>query len=152
MILEYCQLLVVAHRALESSIADHPLMYKTTHVNSPCAVWVRASTGNYRWLYRLTVALCAEYTHRYGKVHKAQRDGLVTLLERYPEALPKKGQTPLYLAMPDEYKHPVSDVKSYRNLYAGGKAHLLTWTDRPMPYFLEAYGYKEKVEFKFQKL
>jgi len=47
--------------------------YKQTHWNHPCSVWVRQSTVNYRWLLSLFSELCAEYTRRYGKIHKCQQ-------------------------------------------------------------------------------
>lgn len=46
--------------------------YKPTHSNHPCTVWVRESTGNAGWLYEHFLALCAEYTKRYNKVHKCE--------------------------------------------------------------------------------
>ncbi len=44
--------------------------YKTTHANHPCSVWVRASRGNYVWLLLHLNSLLAQYTLRYGKIHK----------------------------------------------------------------------------------
>lgn len=37
-------------------------IYNKTHEHHPSAVWVRELGGNYRWLWRLGMALCAEYT------------------------------------------------------------------------------------------
>jgi hypothetical protein len=60
------------------------LLYRTTHINHPSAVWVRQSDKNYIWLLQLLDALCKEYTYRYGKVHKVEREGLLKQLHTLP--------------------------------------------------------------------
>jgi hypothetical protein len=67
MILESAQMLSTA---MNTRGGQGP--YKTTHVNHPCTVWVRASTANYYWLLNHFLTLCYEYTARYGKEHKCQ--------------------------------------------------------------------------------
>jgi hypothetical protein len=62
MVLETAQLLSVA-------MGDAG-PYRPTHVNHPCAVWVRSAPDNGYWTFLHFKALCAEYTHRYGKTHK----------------------------------------------------------------------------------
>jgi hypothetical protein len=69
MILESAQMLSTAHHELNSPVKEH--VYRPTHVNHPCNVWVRATKGNYVWLYEHFVALCEEYTKRFGKIHKS---------------------------------------------------------------------------------
>jgi hypothetical protein len=147
MILEYCQLLSTAHHVSGTRLAASGRIYKQTHTNHPSAIWVRESRANYKWLHSLTTALCKEYTYRYGKRHKSEHSGLLRLLSNVPIALPDIDQTPLLLAMPDEFKTK-SAVKSYRNYYAASKSHLLVWRERPMPNFLKHYGYKQIVEVK----
>ena len=66
MTLESAQLLCTAHHVLGGSAP-----YKPTHVNHPCAVWVRSDANHYMWLYRHFAALSDEYTRRYGRVHKS---------------------------------------------------------------------------------
>jgi hypothetical protein len=46
--------------------------YRMTHRNHPVARWVRARPEHYRWAVRLGLALCAEYTRRYGRRHKTE--------------------------------------------------------------------------------
>lgn len=73
MILESAQLLSTAHVVLDGekvAAYDVPFLLRPTHVNHPCAIWARATGANYDWLYRLLVGLLAEYTRRYGKVHR----------------------------------------------------------------------------------
>jgi hypothetical protein len=44
--------------------------YAPTHVNHPANVWARENSANYMWLCNHFIALCEEYTARYGKTHK----------------------------------------------------------------------------------
>jgi hypothetical protein len=134
MILEYIQLLCSAHIILDKtvSIKDYPL-YKLTHKNHPCAIWVRESSSNYIWLYKLMTHLCDEYTFRYGKIHESCKKYRL-LLHKLPKNIPRSPMTPFALAMPDEYK--VADpIQSYRNYYIGSKQHIAKWTKRDVPYW-----------------
>jgi hypothetical protein len=147
MILEYAQLLSTAHRILDGTqsiglstagrkqtryvLPDgrESVLYSATHVNHPSAVWVRHSVYNYMWLTKLLKELCAEYTYRYGKVHKCERDGLVDLLhDCVPDNISLSNiftePTP---AMPDEVKIPGDSVASYHNYYISNKQHLASW-------------------------
>lgn len=45
-------------------------MYKPTHVNHPCSIWVRSSATNYLWLLELAEALADEFEFRFGHEHK----------------------------------------------------------------------------------
>lgn len=40
--------------------------YKRVHYNHPCTQWARQSEANFDWLVQHGLALCAEYTKRYG--------------------------------------------------------------------------------------
>ena len=40
--------------------------YKRVHYNHPCTQWARQSEANFDWLVTHGLALCAEYTKRYG--------------------------------------------------------------------------------------
>jgi hypothetical protein len=81
MILEYIQLLCSAHHICGSMNPEFEPPYKLTHKNHPCAKWTRESLSNYKWLVEVTKELCKEYTYRYGKVHKSEREGYVKDLE-----------------------------------------------------------------------
>jgi len=70
MILETAQMLSTAHLELDG----RQMAYKATHKNHPSTVWVRSSAKSYRWAYEHLKALGAEYTSRYGKVHKTIRE------------------------------------------------------------------------------
>lgn len=136
MILESCQLLSTAHRVLDNELPSHldGALYKSTHKNHPSAIWVRNSKTNYHWLCDLTIELCFEYTHRYGKIHKAQRDNLVELLwYNTPKNIIDAPFTEPTPAMPDDVKVNDDSITSYRNYYIQHKQHLAKWTNRPVP-------------------
>lgn len=124
MIVEYAQLLSTARRLRGDDVG-----YKQTHVNHPCAVWVRESNANYAWLHDLMVATADEYTFRYGKVHATSR----LFSELW---LPASGEfTKPALAMPEEY-HCSDPLLAYRLYYRHGKSHLHKWTNRNPPPFI----------------
>lgn len=133
MILESAQLLSAAHRILDNSHDDR--LYRTTHKNHPSAVWVRQSAQNYKWLYDLFVALCDEYTFRYGKVHLTDTK-LRHLLMTPPKNIPDAPFTQPTQAMPNEYKHNDS-VVAYRQYYVHAKNKFATWKipERKPPWF-----------------
>ena len=152
MILEYAQLLSTAHRVLDGveliglsdsgrkkkfwTLGDSRdyTLYKATHINHPSAVWVRKSVQNYMWLAEMLEVLCGEYTYRYGKVHKVERDGLMQLLKNeFPKNLPIAPFTEPTPAMPDDVKIIGDSIKSYRNYYINNKAHLANWKKRTTP-------------------
>lgn len=137
MILESAQLLSNAHHMLDGDQVIKPI-YRLTHKNHPSAIWVRSSTSHYMWLWLLLVELCREYTHRYGKIHKVERDGLLQILKEPPVNIPNMDWlTDPPPAMPDEYK-TTNSVQSYRNYYKGAKASFARWTNRPIPEWFNA--------------
>ena len=131
MILETAQLLYTAHWMCGTSMPENA--YRKTHPNHPSAKWARESAANYRWLCRLGLELCEEYTFRYGKHHKTE-EHLVWLCMHIPQGLPEPW-TPPKLAMPDECKQD-DPVAAYRQYYIRAKKHLLQYTRRPSPDFL----------------
>ena len=157
MILEYAQSLSTAHRVLDGveliglsdsgrkkkfwTLGDSRdyTLYKATHINHPSAVWVRKSVQNYMWLAEMLEVLCGEYTYRYGKVHKVERDGLMQLLKNeFPKNLPIAPFTEPTPAMPDDVKIIGDSIKSYRNYYINNKAHLANWKKRQVPEWFNA--------------
>lgn len=151
MILEYAQLLSTAHRVLDGNqstrlsksgrqqkyypLADSrdSLLYSATHINHPSAIWCRANLENYLWLHSLLVALCKEYTYRYGKVHKCEQIGLVDALSDSPKNIPVGEFTEPTPAMPDQYKVVGDSIVSYKNYYLGDKTRMFSWKNRQTP-------------------
>lgn len=145
MILELAQLLSTAHRVLDGynvvmksktgrnvqrwvlEDTRNDILYSATHINHPSAVWCRQSLPNYQWLHELLVELCAEYTFRYGKVHKCQAIGLVEALKQSPTKIPMMAFTAPTPAMPDGVKIIGNSLASYRNYYINNKVHLASW-------------------------
>tara|TARA_B100000925_G_scaffold273509_1_gene238273 strand:- start:440 stop:952 length:513 start_codon:yes stop_codon:yes gene_type:complete len=71
--------------------------------NHPCTIWANDTLENAWWLLTHGLALCAEYTHRYGKIHSCQRP-----LQETTHLLPSADHTkhtPFVFAGPDVYKH-----------------------------------------------
>ena len=161
MILEYAQLLSTAHRIIDGVVsfgvsqsgrkkviyvlADNrdTVLYSATHINHPSAVWVRQSTQNYMWLAELLEECCKEYTHRYDKVHKVERDGLMQALKnQFPTNIPDGSFTEPTPAMPEDVKvlkeihtdrYELDSLASYRNYYIQNKTHLANWKKRDVP-------------------
>ena len=151
MILEYAQLLSTAHRVLDGTLSigvsktgrkqtryvlpdsRESVLYKSTHINHPSAIWVRQSPENYLWLANMLIALCEEYTHRYGKIHKCERDGLVNRLQTTPINISIGKFTEPTPAMPDDVKIYDDSIASYRNYYIKNKTHLAKWKNRCVP-------------------
>ena len=161
MILEYAQLLSTAHRILDGTLsfgvslsgrkksvyvlADNrdTVLYSATHINHPSAVWVRQSAQNYMWLAELLEECCKEYTHRYDKVHKVERDGLMQALKnQFPTNIPDGSFTEPTPAMPEDVKvlkeihtdrYELDSLASYRNYYIQNKTHLANWKKRDVP-------------------
>lgn len=154
MILETCQLLSTAHRMLDGTevpgktktgrnirrweLPDDrdAIVYTATHINHPSAVWCRATSMNYIWLYSLLVELCKEYTYRYGKTHKCESTGLVNKLGALPTNIPYGEFTEPTPAMPDQYKVPGNSLQSYHNYYNGEKQRMFNWKKRDVPSFI----------------
>lgn len=72
MILETGQMMCTAYRHWHKHM-DMPEtftdIYKPTHQNHPCNVWLRKSFDNYLWGFEHFDALCQEKQWRTGKVH-----------------------------------------------------------------------------------
>ena len=126
MIVETAQLLSNAYWA-----TGEKGIYKETHKNHPCSLWVQESIENYMWLAFLGSALCAEYTWRYGKIHKCKK--YIEKMAFNPPPVPNIPMTPFVLAMPEKYKIEGDAVQSYRNYYVGEKLHIAKWTRRKTP-------------------
>jgi|TARA_R110000851_G_scaffold224126_1_gene376977 hypothetical protein len=151
MIVESAQMLSTAHRILDGvericisngrryrrwflSDSRERVMYKSVHTNHPCTLWTRESSKNYTWHYNLFVALCEEYTHRYGKVH-ATESKLVEVLSFLPDNLPCGDMTNFRLAMNSSPECISPDpIQSYRNFYKTKKKRFkMVWTKRQTP-------------------
>jgi len=153
MIVESAQMLSTVHRMLDGTTETRPsksgktmvkywklddrrenLLYKAVHMNHPCTVWTRESSSNYRWHYEHFVALCREYTYRYGKTHKTE-ELLGLELGLLPKNIPIGDYTPFKLAMGSNPECMFTDpVKSYRAFYKTKQERFkMEWTKREVP-------------------
>ena len=150
MIIEYAQLMSTAHRVLDGSLyVDktaknrrikrwclsnrhmEDVVYKASHVNHPSGVWTRATKANYEYMHTMWIALCQEYTHRYGRIHLTQSK-LESILCNTPSNIPSGVLTELPQAMPDDAKLS-NVVEAYRNYYRIYKRDFAKWTKRQIP-------------------
>lgn len=131
MVLETAQLLSGAVQQAVGRPIDG--LYRPTHMNHPCARWVRTNHDNFRWTVRLGIALGREFEHRYGKVHKSTAVILQAMkygcyLNNGPTTLPPR-------AMPMEFNAAPTAVEAYRLYVAARKSHLASWTKRDKPWW-----------------
>lgn len=168
MILETCQLLYTAHwisahpeleehrsaiklsraqkaLSIPESISSAPVCettrepgYRPCHVRHPCAVWARASTGNYKWLTKLGIELALEYRFRYERKHSCEKH-LIWLHNHIPSNLPDHPRLDFTIAMADEYKICKDPIRAYRHYYRTQKAEkgILQYTGRHPPHWLQ---------------
>ena len=131
--LESAQMLCTAHRVLDGdTYADAQGLYKIAHINHPCSIWVRETSGNYAWLYEHFIALSEEYTYRYGREHLSYTK-LANALSVVPDNIKIAKQTPVALAMPDQYKEPDDPVLSYRQYVIAEKEYAVWAKNRKQP-------------------
>lgn len=149
MVCETAQLLSTAHHVLDNRDVCG---LKATHVNHPCAKWVRMSTGNYMWLFQHFCTLLEQYTKRYGKIHAYDKHAVV--LSRFPTNLPFAERTEFVycgeedskhyighiifnngaIELPDKSEFVLDVIQSYRNYYVNHKLGFAKWNhgvDRP---------------------
>lgn len=127
MILETAQMLSTAVRLTDGVNLDG--LYRATHKNHPCSKWARESSANFLWLKDYGLALCAEYTNRYGKKHKSQ-----SIIENVTaDSIPAGPLTKFAIAMPDHCKISDNPVECYREYYRVEKRRFASWkyTEKP---------------------
>ena len=155
MVLESAQMLSTAHRMLDGTVMKAPsksgkrmvnryvhpdpqmdaVLYNAVHFHHPCTVWTMESSANYRWHFTHFIALCNEYTYRYGKTHMSD-DKLRRVLAQYPKNIPNKKQTPFKLAMKSNPECIAlgDPVKAYRAFYQTKQDRFkMVWTKRETP-------------------
>lgn len=108
-------------------------IYFTGGNDHPCVAWAGQYGGNYDWLYRLGMALLAEFRHRFERIHSTQP--VLRVLELLPPSLIASACiiTPPPPVVPDEFVVR-SEVESYRRYY--DKLTVLNYTNRNRPEWL----------------
>ena len=136
MLIETAQMLSTAHHIDGNSEIQG--LYKPTHINHPCALWVRENTANYDWAWGLLNALCLEFRIRRGKQHLTQKRLLMTL-NAIPDLPYAPEHTPPPLVMPDALKcdDPVQAYRAYyRQKHADGIVSY-DWLREREPFWLK---------------
>ena len=110
------------------------IVYKSSHLNHPCNIWLRKSISNYMWLYKYNLHTIEEYVKRYDKCPKCLTTGLMYILKDAPKNIPDLGLTDFAVAMPDRYKTDCV-VESYRNYYLNDKQEIAKWNKTEKPYW-----------------
>jgi len=124
--LESAQMLCAAY-------PDGEAPYKKTHYNHPSTVWARTCKENHDWLIEHGLALCIEYTNRYGRRHKCQ-DVIEWVRDNRPN-LPVNGEmTPFVTAISADQQcrsfynfDSLSTVTKYRLYYLYDKSYMGIW-------------------------
>jgi hypothetical protein len=120
------------HLTENKEALSHPDMYKLTHKNHPCTIWVNESIQNWEWLMSLMCELNSEYKLRYKKIrvnHLAFDKLEKIVLKCGKPKLPNIGLTPFAQAMPEELRND-DPVKAYRDYYMRDKRELAVWSNR----------------------
>tara|TARA_B100001778_G_C18561433_1_gene617952 strand:+ start:913 stop:1491 length:579 start_codon:yes stop_codon:yes gene_type:complete len=139
MVVESAQMLasaLIRHGATpeEMPLTKKKTPYKGGYPHHPCTVWTGDTRANFNWLVSHGIALCREYSQRFGgKVHSCQ-DPIMHMKSMLTK-IPDGDLTPFAQAMPDEFK---SDdiVSSYRAFYIDDKASFAKWErGTPAPYW-----------------
>lgn len=159
MIVESAQMLSTTHRLLDGKLVEgfktlddgrkrktkkwiladqdkDSIFYHAVHMNHPCTVWTMHCAENYEWHWQLFSALCAEYTHRYRKVHATETKLLEALVDPPQNIKYNHGVTQFPLAMKSnpECMHPDDPVRSYREFYQTKQSRFkMVWTNREKP-------------------
>lgn len=98
-----------------------PWMYRSTHAKHPCTLWAGDTRANYSWLLDHGIALCIDYTIRYGREHKSLE--ILAGARAATRAIPEGPLTAFAQAMPDAYRQDDPHA-AYRNYLA---AKYATW-------------------------
>ena len=132
--LESCQMLsIVASEKWGHGYGTLPKLdgtpYKTekgAFRNHPCTIWANESTANAWWLLAHGLAMCVEYTHRYGKTHSCEPT-LMEATELIPSAEYPYKPTTFAFAGPDQFKYDQTiDIFTKYKRYIASKPWVAT--------------------------
>ena len=117
--------------------------YRLFTANHPMQLWVAESLGNYVYCVGYGLALCAEFTRRYGKIHSTE-EHLRWLSMNYPKQIPRGPMTPVPLCINKGTKGVVTKresdmqvvIKTYRRFYTQDKTFATYEKGRAAPKWL----------------
>jgi len=138
-------------------------LMKPAMLNHPSTIWARKTMHNAKWLYEHGLALCEEYTYRYGKRH-GTHDRILNLQNFYIESACSSKATPVDIAMDDKYRLDINEysqknpnwtdwdfvIDSYKHYYLEGKWRFAEWRKNRRPDWFPknqyAIKYNEEVD------
>lgn len=101
--------------------------YKRTHYNHPCCIWARKSEANYHWLIQHGLALCEEYTYRYGKIHKSRE--VIQWCQKNMNLLKFEFKSKTNYSLCFDKKYVIGNApESYREYYRKEKRQIASWS------------------------
>lgn len=111
--------------------------YKKTQVTCGLARWVRRSSSNYSMCAEYALALCKEYTKRFGKTHAVEKHA-VWLRDNLPPNLRQRPRTPIPLVTHAKSKASSLGraVKAYRDYYCTDKISFARYRHSKPPKWL----------------
>jgi len=152
-----------------------PNLYKPTHANHPCNIWVRESKANFVWLTLHLEALLAEYHRRFQKTHKTYNvalgfyaaacklagcERMWTRDESRALVLDRRltdmafNHTEFAVCMPEDCKSIYGPIDSYQCYYAADKLfqNHVKWTKcESLPDFLTGMLFRVRTPAKVQE-
>lgn len=108
-------------------VAPRKAPYRKSHPNHPCTRMAADDPLYWNWILLHGLALCQEYSFRYGKAHAALR--VLQWCARYPrhDILSNVVVQPTFVqCMPDKYRG-ADPVAAYRRFYVAEKAYFAVW-------------------------
>ena len=114
-------------------------LMKPAMLNHPSTIWARKNIHNTTWLFEHGIALCDEYSYRYGGKTHGSFDRILRTPMSYEGN--SKLATPVDIAMFDKYRIPNKYgmhcweyvIDSYRHYYLEGKWKFAEWRKNRMP-------------------
>lgn len=142
MITESGQLLSTAlhsHAKRRGRVLTSETLYRSTHRYHLCAVWTTECRANFQWVQELMIGLIEEYDHRWpGNVNKFIRArAMQEELMEWAWLLPLGPRTPFVKCVAKDLRN-LDAVSAYRQCYRRDKAHLMQFTGRERPPWLDA--------------
>tara|TARA_R100001463_G_scaffold30575_5_gene69577 strand:- start:2158 stop:2826 length:669 start_codon:yes stop_codon:yes gene_type:complete len=138
------------HKEVQSTLM------KPAMLNHPSTIWARETKGNWNWLMEHAIALCDEYTLRYGREHGS--DSRIMETPEYPYPDDTSAITPVTIAMDDVYRLNEKDyyncnpnasgwdfvIASYRHYYLEGKWRIAEWRNDRRPDWFPSNHFAKK--------
>lgn len=105
--------------------------YNITHQRHPCVLWAGDSLGNFNWTLAHGLALCEEYSFRYGRTH-ACKEVLLELGEVIGKLHFFYVRRQPFVMVPSEYSTG-NTINDYRAYYRREKWSIAEWRHGRLP-------------------